>query len=96
MKPIIDIINQVSVLEDKIGNTEEYERCFNRIKQSLLELGYNYSWPLNESYRDTCTDIDATIIGETNGHLTITKVIKPIITKDSQILQRGVVVVEAK
>ena len=96
MKQIIDIINQLSVLEDKIGRTEDHERCFNRIKQSLLEIGYNYSSPLNEPYRDTRTDIDATIIGESNGSLIITKVIKPIISKDAQILQRGVVVVEAK
>lgn len=96
MQPIVEIINQLNSLESRIGNTEENGRSFNRIRQSLSEMGFSYISPLNEEYRDTRTDVDATIIGEGTSNLFITKVIKPIISQNSKIIQRGIVIVESK
>ena len=96
MKPIIDIINQLTILEEKTGQSDEYARPFNRIKQALSEMGYSYSFPINETYKDTRTDLEATIVGDGGGNLVITKVIKPIIVKDAQIIQQAVVIVESK
>lgn len=96
MKPLIEIINQLAVLEDKTLNNEELTRPFNRIKLALEEMGYTYSSPVNEPYKETRTDLEATITGDSTTNLTITKVIKPIIIKDGQIIQRAVVIVESK
>jgi len=96
MKTIIEIINQLTTIESKIAGSEDVQRSFNRIKQALSEMGYSYSFPINEEYKDTRTDIDASIVGESTSNLVITKVIKPIIIQDSKIIQRGVVIVESK
>lgn len=96
MKPLIEIINQLAVLEDKTLNNEELTRPFNRIKLALEEMGYTYSSPVNEPYKETRTDLEATITGDSTSNLTITKVIKPIIIKDGQMIQRAVVIVESK
>lgn len=96
MKPLIEIINQLAVLEDKTINSEELTRPFNRIKLALEEMGYTYSSPVNEPYKETRTDLEATITGDSTVNLTITKVIKPIIIKDGQMIQRAVVIVESK
>lgn len=96
MKPIVEIINQLTLLEDKVGQTEEHARSFNRIKQALSEMGYTYNNPLNEVYKETRTDLEATIVGDNTSNLVVTKVIKPIIVKDAQIIQRAVVIVESK
>lgn len=96
MKPVLEIINQLTNLEQKIGSNEEHERNFNRIKQALEEMGYTYSFPIGEAYSETRTDVEASIVGETMTDLIITKVIKPIVIKDNQIAQRGVVIVESK
>ena len=96
MKPIIEIINQLNTLETKFNISDESDRSFNRIKQALSEMGFSYSSPVNEEYKDTRTDIDATIIGENTKNLVITKVIKPIIVQNSKIVQRAIVIVESK
>jgi hypothetical protein len=96
MKPIIEIINQLCVLEEKAGGSEDYMRPFSRIRQALEEMGYSYSTPLNEPYKDTRTDLEATIVGDSTRDLVISKVIKPLILKDAQIIQRAVVIVESR
>jgi uncharacterized protein YkuJ len=96
MKQVLEIINQLTNLEQKLLGNEEYERSFNRIKQALIEMGYSYSFPIGETYNETRTDVEASIVGETMTDLVITKVIKPIVIKDNQIAQRGVVIVESK
>lgn len=96
MKPIIEIINQLCNLEEKTGGSEDYARPFSRIKQALEEMGYSYSSPVNEPYKDTRTDLEATIVGENTQNLVISKVIKPLILKDAQIIQRAVVIVESR
>lgn len=96
MKPIIEIINQLNLLESKVNKTGETERSFNRMRQALSELGFSYSSPLNEEYKDTRTDVEATIVGLNSDKLVITNVIKPIIVQDSKIIQRAVVIVESK
>lgn len=96
MKQILEIINQLTVLEQKIGSNDEFERNFNRIKQAFDEIGYSYSIPIGETYNETRTDLEASIVGESMTKLVITKVIKPIVIKDNQIAQRGVVIVESK
>lgn len=96
MKPLFEIINQLSQLEHKLKTQEEYQRYFARCKQSLGEMGYTYYWPLDEKYSETRTDVEAHITGTETGNLVITQVIKPVIVQDNAIVQRGVVIVEGK
>ncbi len=94
MKQLYEIINQLTQLEQKLSNNEEYKRYFNRCRQSFEEMGFNYYSPKDEKYSDTRTDVEASIAGNSTVNLTITQVIKPVIVKDGQIVQRGIVIVE--
>lgn len=96
MKPLFEIINQISQLENKLKNQDEFNRHFVKCRQLLEEMGISYYWPLHEKYSETRTDVDAHITGNHAGNLTITQVIKPVIIQDKTIVQRGVVIVEGK
>lgn len=99
----IRIINQIFEIEkkaNKLQETNSIGRNFRRIKQELEEMGIRYHNPTGEAYDETRTDCEASISGTSTQSLVITEVIKPIIRleKDgfTQIIQRGIVVVEGK
>lgn len=101
--PILQIVNQVFDMEKKLekGNAPtSIKRNIRRIKSSLEDMGIHYHNPIGEAYKETRTDVEATISGNFSHRMFITEVIKPIITKREgnlqQIVQNGVVIVEAK
>lgn len=104
MEPIIGISNQVFEMEQKLtakGDSAGVTRNVNRMKNHLEELGYTFYSPLHEDYNDTRTDCEASIVGDfEEGNMYISKVIKPIIFKESGgapgIIQKAVVIVEKK
>lgn len=98
----LQIINQVFDMEkklEKIENGRTLERNIRRIKSQLSEMNLEYLNPIGERYKETRTDVTATISGNSSRNLMITEVIKPIIIQRvgniQQIVQVGVVIVES-
>lgn len=101
MHPYIALINQLFEIEQKLNSGQlgaQFERNFKRIKHTLEQEGYFVLDPKGESYSDSRTDYEANIVGEENAKLIITKVVKPIIYKESagvrQLVQKGIVIAE--
>jgi|HubBroStandDraft_2_1064218.scaffolds.fasta_scaffold512865_1 hypothetical protein len=67
-------------------------------------IGLTYEDPMGQSFKETRTDLDATISGSGTDNLVVVEVIKPIIRavfRDSagefaRLIQKGVVVVESQ
>ena len=103
-KQLIPIINQLFIMETKIGKGAEemkgLQRNLDRIKRFLEEMGLSYHNPIGEFYDETRTDCEASISGDQTEDLKITEVIKPIIRQEihglSTIVQRAVVIVEGR
>lgn len=90
-----EIVNSIALLEIKLmadGQADKYERQLNRIHAALEQEGFEYNCPLGETYRETRTDLEATIGGEGKGELTILQVIKPVIYHHGQLVQKGIVI----
>jgi hypothetical protein len=80
------------------------------MKDAFEELGLFYEDPMGQSYKETRTDLEATISGQGTENLEVVEVIKPIIRVSrlvnsqetggaralSRIAQKGIVVVESK
>ena len=64
----------------------------------------SYEDPMGEPFKETRTDLDATIAGESTENLVVVEVIKPIIRalvnlgdrEVSKIVQKGIVIVESR
>ena len=100
MQPLIDIANQVHALEKKAEKDSVagagYNRHVQRIRQALADLGIEYHSPEGEPYAETRTDVEASVVGTPTGPLTITQVVKPIVTQHGKIVQPGIVLVESR
>lgn len=67
-------------------------------------LGLAYENPMGQDFRETRTDLDATIAGAGTENLVVVEVIKPIIrvtmkdgvNEPSKIIQKGIVIVESR
>ena len=94
MKHLYEVINQISLMEQKLQSNEEFQRYFTRCRQSFQEMGLSYYSPVKEKYSDTRTDVEAHITGSDTRDMVITQVIKPVIVQDGAIVQRGIVIVE--
>lgn len=100
-KELIHIINQLCEIEKKTTATdnESIKRHIDRIKSHFSEMGYTYHIPIGEPIDETRTDCVANILGESTSNLIITKVIKPIISKQElnqlTIIQKGNVIAES-
>ena len=94
---MIALINQIYEIKRK--STEHkfdvVTRNLDRIFHELTEMGYRIEVPLHETYSETNTAIEASLLHEQAK--TIVKVLKPIIYKkegDSYSLQqKGIVIV---
>ncbi len=96
-KEIIKLLNQLFEIEKKSAKSDDaikIDRNIARIKSIFEEQGIIMKNPLHESYQDTRTDIDAEIDGDPSKKLMITEVLKPILYKDNQLIQKGLVIVE--
>ncbi len=99
----IRMANLVFELEKKLPAQETsagVKRNLERMKSVLEEAGLLLLNPIGEPYRETRTDLEASIIGSGQGSLVIQDVIKPILyanrDQGSSLLQKGVVIVGNK
>jgi hypothetical protein len=71
---------------------------------TFVRIGLAYEDPMGQSFKETRTDLDATISGAGTENLVVVEVVKPIIRavlRDSvgefaRVVQKGVVIVESK
>lgn len=67
-------------------------------------VGLSYEDPMGQSFKETRTDLDATISGTGTNNLVVVEVIKPIIRalfrdgsgEYAKIVQKGIVIVESQ
>ena len=97
----LQIINQIFEIHGKIkiiGEADNFERNFNRLFSIFTDEGFIVQDPTNETYTESRTDCEASIVGNTSSKMKITKTLKPIIYKnidgDLQLIQKAVVLVE--
>ena len=126
-KSILVVINQLYELEQKLikhGDPNNLQRNVIKMKDAFAEEGMpgdvhgqlhiclSYEDPMGQSFRETRTDLDATISGSGADNLVVVEVIKPIIrsamrisageiseqhkAQFTQVIQKGVVIVESQ
>lgn len=96
-------LNNLYEVEKKLvlhGDAGNAARNVEKIKDVFAELGVFYEDPMGEEFKETRTDLDATISGSGTENLVVVEVIKPIIRAGeatfSKVVQKGIVVVESK
>lgn len=99
----VQIINQLFDLQQKLAEAKQigaYERHFTRLFSLFEEDGFLVQDPTQESYNDSRTDCEASLVGNLTNNMIISKTIKPIIYQKTdnaiQLLQKAVVIVEKK
>ena len=107
---ILVVLNQLYEIEQKLkknGDPHNLQRNVNKMKDAfngLEEFGLIYEDPMSQSFKETRTDLEATISGPGTDNLVVVEVIKPIIraalregaSEFSVVIQKGIVVVESK
>lgn len=98
---MINIINQVFEIEQKLLARKETfaERNLTRLKHEFEVMGYQIINPMHRSYQVTDADLDATVSGDAEAGLKVTRVLKPVIylrakNDELSLLQKGIVIVE--
>lgn len=106
-KSILVALNQLFEIEQKLnknGDTANLQRHVTKMKDAFAEFGLAYEDPMGQSFKETRTDLEATISGAGTENLVVVEVIKPIVratlregsAEFSKIIQQGIVVVETK
>ena len=102
-KGILIVLNNLYEIEKKLtfhGDTGNAERNVEKMKGAMAELGYFYEDPMGQYYKETRTDLDASISGSSTENLIVVEVIKPIVRAGdvtfSRVIQKGIVIVESK
>jgi hypothetical protein len=102
-KDTILIINNLFEIEKKIsihGDVGNLLRNVIKIREVIEAQGLIFEDPQGQAFNQTRVDLDATISGEGTENLYVVDVIKPIIRISisgiSQVVQKGIVVVESK
>ena len=82
------------------ASAKRYKRYVERMKNTIREQGWFFEDPDGQRFSETRSDLEASIVGGSVDDLVVVDVIKPIIRrgdeKESQVVQRGVVVVQAR
>ncbi|MFN8281722.1 MAG: hypothetical protein U0U67_00805 [Chitinophagales bacterium] len=98
-KEWIQIINQVFEIDKKTVNKEELTSVYRnveRIYTFLESMDIGIINPIGQTYSDTRTDCEATILE--NGNMQIVEVLKPIIYyndgSQKHLIQKGIVIVK--
>lgn len=108
-KPLIEVpkwalmlLNNLYEIEKKLtihGDSGNASRNVEKIKDILAGEQLFYEDPINQVFKETRTDLEATISGESTENLTVTEVVKPIIRygndQYSKVVQKGIVVVKS-
>ncbi len=97
------LLNQLYEIERKLklhGDTGNALRNVEKMKDALEDVGLFYEDPMGQAFKETRTDLEATISGSDTENLHVVEVIKPIIRQGkrdfSVVLQKGIVVIESK
>ena len=98
----ISLLNNVYELESKLvthGDPGNGLRNVEKIRDLLREEGLTYENPLGQVFKETRTDLDASISGEGIENLRVVEVIKPIVRVSfegfSRVVQKGIVLVQS-
>lgn len=106
LKQQIQILNQIFEIEKKtlkLNEKNSINRNIDKLKdifENTLDekISFIIENPIKEKYKETRTDVEASISGDSTENLIIVDVIKPIIRlrqdTNSQIIQKGIVVVQ--
>lgn len=101
----LTLLNQLFEIEKKLSATGSSDpaHCLRnviKIKDALQEQGLFYEDPTGQPFKDTRTDLEATISGPGTENLKVVEVIKPIIREGSRefsrVSQKGIVIVESQ
>ena len=102
-KWVLVTLNNLYEIERKLiinGDPGNAKRNIERIKDVFSEMGLFYEDPMGDVFKETRTDLEATITGSGTEDLVVVEVIKPILragdTTISRVVQRGIVLVESK
>jgi hypothetical protein len=95
------LLNHLYELEKKLhthGDVGNALRNVGKMKDTFEEIGLFYEDPMGQTFKETRTDLEATISGTGTDNLEVVEVIKPIIRQGtrqfSRITQKGIVIVE--
>ena len=101
-KWVLTVLNQIYEVERKLtlhGDPGNALRNVEKLKDSLAGVGLFYEDPMGQPFKETRTDLDASISGVGVENLVVVEVIKPIIRdggKDfSRVVQKGIVIVQS-
>lgn len=97
------LLNHLYEVEKKLtahGDVGNALRNVGKMKDAFEEMGLFYDDPMGQSFKETRTDLEATISGTGTENLEVVEVIKPIIRHGtrqySRVTQKGIVIVESK
>jgi hypothetical protein len=97
----LNVLNQVFELQQKIAASSESVNCernFSRLFNLFEEEGFIIQNPMGETYTESRTDCEASIVGEPAVKMKIQKVLKPAVYRKEdgrlQLVQKAVVIVE--
>ena len=97
------VLNSLYEIERKLevhGDPGHAKRNVDRIKEEFEQQSLIIEDPLGQPFKETRTDLEATIVGESTENLVVTEVIKPVIRlvngPVSRVVQKGIVVVQSK
>lgn len=101
-KWILTVVNHLYEVETKLrrqGDSSSALRNVEKMKDAIASEGVFFEDPFGQDFKETRTDLEATITGEGTEQLRVVEVIKPIIrignSELSRVVQKGIVVVQA-
>jgi len=94
------LLNNLYEIEKKLlahGDIGNIGRNVEKMKDIIAGEKLFYDDPINQEYKETRTDLEVSIAGESTENLIVSEVIKPIIRygddQYSKVVQKGIVVV---
>ena len=102
-KWLLSALNNLYEIERKLcvhGDPANVQRNVDRIKESFESEKVFYEDPLGQSFKETRTDLEASITGRGTDDLVVIEVIKPIVRFGerafSRVVQKGIVIVKSR
>lgn len=99
----LTLLNNLYEIERKLavhGDAGNASRNVEKMKDAFAGEGLFYEDPMGQPYKETRTDLDASISGSSTENLQVVEVIKPIVRAGQQeysrVVQRGIVIVQSK
>ena len=99
----LTLLNNLYEIERKLavhGDPGNASRNVEKMKDAFVEQMLFYEDPMGEPFKETRTDLEATISGADTENLVVVEVIKPVIRAGeaafSRVVQKGIVLVQSK